>query len=76
MRTINAQEYIKKNKERFSRNRLRLISRTPEKPVKRRPRDKEEEKILIRLTGLRWEKWQKEGIIKKVGVRKFQVKIF
>lgn len=76
MRTINAEEYIKKNKERFTRNRLRLISRALERPVRRRPRDEEEERVLIRLTGLRWEKWLKEGIIKKVGLRKFRVKIF
>lgn len=75
-RIIEFNEYYSKNKRRFSKNRLRLASLRTERPVRRRPRSLEEERILIKLTALRWKKWQERGIIKKTGERKFQVKIF
>jgi hypothetical protein len=74
-RTINFNDYLK-NQKRFSKNRLKLIAGRTEKTVRTRPRDPEEEKVLIRLTGLRWKRWQDKGIIKRTGERQFQVKIF
>ena len=74
-RVIDISEF-EKNKSKFTKNRLELISNRKEKAVRTRPRDPEEVEVLIKLTGLRWKKWQEQGIIKKTGDRKFQVKIF
>ncbi len=74
-RKIEFSDYLG-NQKQFSKNRLKLIAERKERPVRRRPRDPEEEMILIKLTGLRWKKWKKQGIIKQTGERKFQVKIF
>lgn len=66
MRKVKFEEFYKKPK-------LFLMER--EKKVRRKPRDKEEEKILDILLILRLEKFFKKGIIKPEGKRKYILKI-
>jgi len=45
------------------------------KKIRRKPRNKEEEKVLDILLNAKLEKLFKNGMIKKVGKRKFKLKI-
>ncbi len=55
---INFDTYIKENKQKFTR--LRLLS-NPKRLPRRRPRDPEEEFILILMAYRRWKKEIDEG---------------
>lgn len=61
-------EEIEKKKGKFI-----LIER--EKKIRRRPRDKNEEKILDKLLNARIEKFFKKGKLKEIGKRKYRLKI-
>lgn len=68
MRKIKYEEVIKRKKDK-----LFLMDRT--KKIRRKPRNKDEEKILGILLNARLEKLFKNGMIKKIGKRKFRLKI-
>ncbi len=68
MRKIKYEEVSRRKKDK-----LFLMDRT--KKIRRKPRNKEEEKILDILLNSRLEKLFKNGMIKKVGKRKFKLKI-
>ena len=68
MRKIKYEEVIKRKKDK-----LFLMDRT--KKIRRKPRNKEEEKVLDILLNAKLEKLFKNGMIKKVGKRKFILKI-
>ena len=53
----------------------KLFLLNKEEKIRRRPRDKDEEKVLDILLNSRMEKCFKKGIIKKTGRRKFKLKI-
>jgi len=68
MRKIKYEEVIRRKKDK-----LFLMDRT--KKIRRKPRNKEEEKVLDILLNAKLEKLFKNGMIKKVGKRKFILKI-
>jgi len=68
MRKIKYEEVSRRKKDK-----LFLMDRTEK--IRRKPRNKEEEKILDILLNARLEKIFKNGMIKKVGKRKFKLKI-
>ena len=68
MRKIKYEEVSRRKKDK-----LFLMDRT--KKIRRKPRNKEEEKVLDILLNARLEKLFKNRMIKKVGKRKFKLKI-
>jgi len=68
IRKIKYEEVSRRKKDK-----LFLMDRT--KKIRRKPRNKEEEKVLDILLNARLERLFKNGMIKKVGKRKFKLKI-
>lgn len=70
MRSINLDDYYKKNMAAFAKKRLELLV-DKEKRVKRRPRNPEEQEALFILTSERRKRWLKEGKMKISGPRSY-----
>jgi hypothetical protein len=67
---VDYDEYMKKNKIKFHKMRLKLnLKRQP----RTRPRDPDEERILMRLALIRWKREIEDGKLIKMGPRKYQV---
>lgn len=71
MRKYEFEEYIK-NRPKFTRIRLKL--KGPQRALRKYPRKRDEERVLIQLARARWKRWLEEGKIKKLKERKYMVK--
>ena len=71
MRKYKFEEYIK-NRAKFTRIRLKL--KGSQRPLRKYPRKRNEERVLIHLAGARWKRWLEEGKIKKLGERRYTLK--
>ena len=67
---VNYDEYITKNKGKFTR--LRLMLKQDPQP-RRRPRDPDEELILRRMALRRWQKELKDGNIIKLSPCRYRI---
>lgn len=71
MREYRFEEYIK-NRPKFTRIRLKL--KGLQRALRKYPRKRDEERVLIQLARARWKRWLEEGKIKKLKERKYMVK--
>ena len=65
-------EYVRRNREKFTRIRLRL---RPTRLPRRRPRDPEEERVLIKLAKAKRERWLREGKLQILGERHYRLRL-
>ena len=72
MRKINFDDYYQKNLAKFAKVQVLLASSWGRR-VRRRPRNREEQKALFLLTKDRWERWEKEGKLEILGPRKYRL---
>jgi len=70
MRKYNLREYLKQNIPVFA---LKRAESNRSRTLRRKPRPPEEWEVFLLLTRTRWEKWEKEGKIKKLGKRKYRI---
>lgn len=69
MRKYNFNDY-EQSKKTYLLTRAKLGTK---KSGSSRPRDLTERDIIARLDKLRWEKWENEGILQKIGNRKYKM---
>ena len=72
MRKINFDEYIREKKEKYFAARARLGGR---RGARRKPRNPEERKALMKMDYLRWRKWLEDGTLVIVSPRKYVFKL-
>ncbi|HOJ40585.1 MAG TPA: hypothetical protein PKW42_00740 [bacterium] len=73
MRKYDFDRYREENLTAFILNRATSSSH---RTIRRKPRPPEEWSVFFLLTKARWERWQKEGLIKKTGPGKYSLKLF
>jgi len=71
LRKYKFDEYYRANLPLFSREKIRTSSRK----IRKRPRPPEEWEGFFILMKSRWERWEREGILKRLGRRKYQIKL-
>ena len=70
MRRISYDDYLRKNKARYTITRLRLKGR---RGARRRRRDEKEREILLKMDRARGEHWIKEGKLEILGPRRYRL---
>lgn len=72
MRKYVLDDYIRENRERFARQRLRM--NTGRKSCAR-ARDEEERKLLLKLDRARWNRWIEEERLVPLGNRRYRLNL-
>lgn len=69
MKRIEVDDWVREKSAEFA---LRRPIATRQEKIRRRPRDPEEEEILVLLIRKRWERWRAEGRIREVAPRRYE----
>lgn len=70
---IDFSKYVRENQTKFRRI---ILKNNKRRLPRRRPRNPKEREILLKLDKARWEKWIKEGKIKEIGEREWEIKLW
>ena len=72
---IDYDAYARENRSRFRARLLQLAASRPGRAFRTRPRDLEEQKLLLEICRLRKKRWLEEGDIVETGNRQYRVLI-
>lgn len=75
MKTCDLERYIKKNKAKFMRIRVKLLSAQKKRLIRRKPLDKTKQELLMKMTLRRWENGVKNKEIVRTGKREYELRV-